>query len=47
MKINKCKEFQSSHFERHLFVNASDEELTLETSALKLFTLVSLDYQLS
>ena len=47
MKISHREEFQSWGFEREPFVISSDLELTLETSALKLFTVANAQYQLS
>ena len=47
MEIGHCKEFQSWHFERLPLIVCSDERETLETSALKLFTMANLRYQLS
>ena len=47
MEIGRCKEFQSWRFERLPLIACSDEGPTLETSALKLFTMANLRYQLS
>ena len=47
MKISHREEFQSWGFEREPVVISSDLELTLETSALKLFTVANAQYQLS